>query len=129
MSMRTSCLAVFAATTLFACSNKSDALSSTDNNPPPPNGSQSKAALATNVAVTYTDESAFVNSLSSYGYKTPEQLSLNRVGTTSGYTSVYGFNIPSDRQAGGFKWNSGDEQTKEWRPQGITGFTRAGRRF
>lgn len=126
MSMRISCLAALAVTTLFACSDKSDALSST-NNPVP--GSISKSALATNVAVTYTDESAFVNSLSSYGYKTPEQLSLNRVGTTSGYTSVYGFNIPADRQAGGFKWNSGDEQTKEWRPQGITGFTRAGRRF
>jgi hypothetical protein len=73
--------------------------------------------------VTYTDESSFVSSLSSYGYKNPSQLTLNRVGTTSGYNTVYGFNIPAANHVKGFKWNSGDEETTDWRPQGITGFT------
>jgi hypothetical protein len=73
--------------------------------------------------VTYTDESGFVASLSSYGYKNPSQLTLNRVGTTSGYNTVYGFNIPAANQVKGFKWNAGDEETTDWRPQGLTGFT------
>ncbi|WP_291943687.1 hypothetical protein [Chitinophaga sp.] len=79
--------------------------------------------------VTYTDESVFVNSLSAYGYKTPDQLNLNRVAATSGYNTVYGFNIPAANQVTGFKWNDGDEATNEWRPQGITGFTWAGKKF
>jgi hypothetical protein len=79
--------------------------------------------------ITYTDESSFVNSLSSYGFKTPDQLTLNRDGSTSGYTAVYGFNIPAANQVTGFKWNSGDEQTNEWRPQGIGGFTWGNKKF
>lgn len=79
--------------------------------------------------ITFTDESAFVNSLSSYGFKTPDQLNLNRPASTSGYTGVYGFNIPAANQVTGFKWNSGDEETIEWRPQGIAGFSWAGRKF
>ncbi len=79
--------------------------------------------------VTYTDESSFVSSLSSYGYKTPDQLDLNRVASTNGYNTVYGFNIPAANQVTGFKWNSGDEQTQEWRPQGITGFSWGGKKF
>ncbi|MBC9796831.1 hypothetical protein IBL28_12700, partial [Sinomicrobium sp. FJxs] len=81
------------------------------------------------VTFSYTDESSFVSRLSSYGYKTPVQLNLNRTASKSGYNSVYGFNIPADRQVTGFKWNSGDEQTTDWRPQGITGFQWGGRRF
>ncbi|TCD11270.1 hypothetical protein EZ449_05995 [Pedobacter frigidisoli] len=77
---------------------------------------------------TYTDESAFVASLSSYGFKNPTQLSYNRTGQTN-YTSAHGFNIPAANRAGGFKWNAGDEETAEWRPQGIAGFTMGGRRF
>ncbi|MBS1565694.1 MAG: hypothetical protein JST39_15005, partial [Bacteroidetes bacterium] len=79
--------------------------------------------------ITYTDESSFVNTLSSYGFLTPDQLSLNRVGSTSGYTGVYGFNIPTANQVTGFKWNSGDESTTDWRPQGIAGFTWNSRKF
>jgi hypothetical protein len=75
------------------------------------------------VTVTYTDESAFVSSLSSYGYKNPTQITLNRSATTAGYNAVYGFNIPTANQVKGFKWNPGDEQTEDWRPQGICGFT------
>jgi len=94
-----------------------------------------KLATANNVnaaatsTITYTDESAFVNSLSSYGFKTPDQLSLNRDASAAGYTSVYGFNIPAANQVTGFKWNSGDEQTNEWRPQGIGGFTWGTKKF
>ncbi|WP_249219463.1 hypothetical protein [Chitinophaga sp. HK235] len=79
--------------------------------------------------VTFTDESSFVNSLSSYGFKTPDQLNLNRIASTSGYNTVYGFNIPAANQVTGFKWNSGDEQTQDWRPQGITGFSWGGKKF
>ncbi|MUV03538.1 hypothetical protein GN157_07430 [Flavobacterium rakeshii] len=79
--------------------------------------------------ISYTDESSFVNSLSSYGFLEPDDINLNRSGTKSGYNSVYGFNIPSANQVTGFKWNSGDEDTEEWRPQGLTGFNWGGRKF
>ncbi|MBC9931483.1 hypothetical protein [Chitinophaga qingshengii] len=79
--------------------------------------------------VTYTDESGFVSSLAAYGFNTPDQLNLNRAASTSGYNTVYGFNIPAANQVTGFKWNSGDEQTQEWRPQGITGFSWGGKKF
>jgi len=72
--------------------------------------------------ISYTDESNFVNSLSSYGFLEPDDINLNRSGTKSGDNNVYGFNIPSANQVTGFKWNSGDESTEEWRPQGLTGF-------
>lgn len=86
-------------------------------------------AATTASTITFTDESSFVNTLSSYGFKTPDQLDLNRDASTSGYTGVYGFNIPAANQVTGFKWNSGDEQTTDWRPQGIAGFQWAGRKF
>jgi hypothetical protein len=124
MSLRIFSLSAITATLFVACSDKSEVLS-----PVHPSTTITTNAVAANVTVTYTDESSFVNGLASRGFKTPDQLSLNRVGTTSGYTSVYGFNIPTDRRVKGFKWNSGDEQTKEWRPQGITGFTWGGRNF
>jgi hypothetical protein len=122
-------MAVITATAVFAlqaCAKRSSPL-------PDENDTATKpvitSAVATNVTVTYTDESSFVSSLSSYGYKTPDVLSLNRTASTSGYTAVYGFNIPSANQVKGFKWNSGDEATNEWRPQGITGFTWNSRNF
>ena len=127
MSLRIYCIAAIAAMTLHACAKHTQSptedTSNSDTRTPVEN------AIAANVAVTYTDESSFVSSLSSYGYKTPAQLDLNRVGTSSGYTAAYGFNIPSANQVKGFKWNSGDEQTIEWRPQGITGFTWSGRNY
>lgn len=129
MSLRIYCIAAIAAITLHACAKHTEPVSAEDS--PSNTGIQTPTenALATNVTVTYTDESSFVSSLSSYGYKNPSQLALNRVGVSTGYTSVYGFNIPSANQVKGFKWNSGDQQTIEWRPQGITGFTWSGRNF
>ena len=82
-----------------------------------------------NLPISYVDESSFVNSLSSYGFLEPDDISLNRTATKSGYNSVYGFNIPAANQVTGFKWNSGDEQTEEWRPQGLTGFSYGGKKF
>ena len=82
-----------------------------------------------NLPITYVDESSFVNSLSSYGFLQPDDINLNRTATKAGYNSVYGFNIPSANQVTGFKWNSGDEQTNEWRPQGLTGFSYGGKKF
>lgn len=128
MSFRNYCIIAIAAITLHACVKRSQPLSPTDERKATTE-TLTASAVATNVTVTYTDESAFVSSLSSYGFKTPDQLSLNRPGSTSGYTSVYGFNIPAANQVKGFKWNSGDEQTTDWRPQGITGFQWNGRNF
>jgi hypothetical protein len=128
MSLRIYCIAAIAVFTLQACVKKSQPLPSEETTAPNAE-TLSAAAVAANVTVTYKDESSFVNSLSSYGFKTPAQVSLNRSGTTSGYTSVYGFNLPTDRRVKGFKWNSGDEQTIEWRPQGITGFQWSGKNF
>lgn len=109
----------FVAVFITSCSK--DQLQTTTKN----RGQTATGAHQTNAVstVTYTDESSFVASLLSYGFKNPSQLTLNRVGTTSGYNSVYGFNIPAANQVKGFKWNAGDEETTDWRPQGITGFT------
>jgi hypothetical protein len=109
----------FAAIFVISCSKDQLQTSNAVNQQPAANTHQT-TAIST---VTYTDESSFVASLSSYGYKNPSQLTLNRVGTTSGYNTVYGFNIPAANQVKGFKWNAGDEETTDWRPQGITGFT------
>ncbi|GGF49542.1 hypothetical protein [Echinicola rosea] len=87
------------------------------------------SSTTTTINSSYTDESSFVSSLASHGFETPATLDLNRTATTNGYNSVYGFNIPADRQVTGFKWNSGDQQTEDWRPQGITGFQWSGRNF
>lgn len=72
--------------------------------------------------VTFTNETGFSSSFSSYGFKNPAQITLTRTASAAGYNSVYGFAIPSDKQVKGFKWDSEDEKTEEWRPQGITGF-------
>ena len=82
-----------------------------------------------NVAINYTGEGNFVSRLSSHGFKSPDQILLNRTASTNNYEQVYGFNIPAANQVTGFKWNPGDEQTGDWRPQGITGFHWGGRRF
>ena len=125
--MRNSCIVAMAILALQSCAKNSQSLSPTDNRKA--DTELTASAVASNVTVTYTDESSFVSSLSSYGFKTPDQLSLNRTASSSGYTSVYGFNIPAANQVKGFKWNSGDETTTDWRPQGIAGFQWNGRNF
>lgn len=106
----------------------------TNNAAPASAGIAAKAKMGNTLAavtpvVAYTDESTFVNTLSSYGFKNPTQINLNRTATATGYNTVYGFNIPAANQVKGFKWNAGDEQTDEWRPQGICGFTWGSRTF
>lgn len=88
-----------------------------------------ESSLKASQTITYYSQYSFVSSLSSYGYKEPDDINFNRTGSTSGYSSVYGFNIPSNLRAGGFKWNSGDTQSTGWYPQGITGFKWNGRRY
>ncbi|MDF3078842.1 MAG: hypothetical protein K0S09_2731 [Sphingobacteriaceae bacterium] len=80
-------------------------------------------------AATYFDESGFASSFASYGFKNPSQIVLKRSATASGYNSVYGFAVPASNQVKGFKWNDEDEKTQEWRPQGITGFSWAGKSY
>ncbi|MEN7550272.1 hypothetical protein AAG747_20300 [Rapidithrix thailandica] len=84
---------------------------------------------ASAISVTYTAESDFINGMAGFGFLSVDQLSLNRSATANGYNSVYGFNIPANYQQEGFKWNSGDQATEDWRPQGISGFTQNGRRY
>lgn len=79
--------------------------------------------------VTFTGETAFSSSFSSYGFKNPSQISLTRTASSAGYNSVYGFAIPADKQVKGFKWDDEDERTEEWRPQGITGFKWGNRNY
>jgi hypothetical protein len=93
MSLRIYCIAAIAAMTFHACAKNTQPPTEDTSNSE--TGTPVENAIATNVTVTYTDESSFVSSLSSYGYKTPDQLNLNRVGASSGYTAAYGFNIPS----------------------------------
>jgi hypothetical protein len=125
VNVKTFALATMAAVTWCSCSQKQLDAPATSTKEP----AEVNTALAAASTITFTDESSFVSSLSSYGFKTPDQLSYNRDASTSGYTAVYGFNIPADRRVTGFKWNPGDEQTTEWRPQGIGIFTWAGRKF
>lgn len=107
-----------------ACSKKSPDTGDTSNPSPNPPSEQTS-----NSVVTYTDESTFVASLSTYGFKNPSQITLDKVATQSGYNTGYGFNIPVANQVKGFKWAANDEQTEDWRPQGLCGFTWGGKTY
>ena len=79
--------------------------------------------------VSYTNENAFAQFFAGNGFKNPTQLVLKKVALSAGYTTVYGFAVPPANQVKGFKWDVEDEQTEEWRPQGITGFKWAGKTY
>lgn len=79
--------------------------------------------------VSYVSESAFAQSFVGNGFKNPSQVILKRTAVSAGYTTVYGFAVPTGNQVKGFKWDFEDERTEEWRPQGITGFTWAGKTY
>ncbi len=92
----------------------------------------SKASLsktAADVSVnTYTDTSAYINS--GFSFLNPSQIDKNRQAIGgSAYTEVYGFNIPEENRVRGIRWNTDDETTSLWRPQGISGFTKDGVRY
>lgn len=92
----------------------------------------SKADLgkaAADVSVNaYTDTSAYINS--GFSFLNPSQVDKNRQAIGgSAYTEVYGFNIPEENRVRGIRWNTDDETTSLWRPQGISGFTKDGVRY
>ena len=87
----------------------------------------SKAAADVSVNA-YTDTSAFINS--GFSFLNPSQIDKNRQAIGgSAYTEVYGFNIPEENRVRGIRWNTDDEKTSLWRPQGISGFTKDGVRY
>lgn len=89
--------------------------------------SLSKAAADVSVNV-YTDTSAYINS--GFSFLNPSQIDKNRQAIGgSAYTEVYGFNIPEENRVRGIRWNTDDETTSLWRPQGISGFTKDGVRY
>lgn len=76
----------------------------------------------------YTDTSAYINS--GFSFLNPSQIDKNRQAIGgSAYTEVYGFNIPEENRVRGIRWNTDDETTSLWRPQGISGFTKDGVRY
>jgi hypothetical protein len=85
--------------------------------------------LATDVSVNaYVDTSTYINS--GFSFLNPSQIDKNRqaIGGNA-YTEVYGFNIPEENRVRGIRWNTDDETTSIWRPQGIAGFTKDGVRY
>ncbi len=56
---------------------------------------------------------------------TPGQLNLNRTATKLTTSQLSGLNGAHT----GFRWNSGDNSTLRWRPQGIAGYTEGSRKF
>ena len=92
----------------------------------------SKADLgkaAADVSVNaYTDTRTYINS--GFSFLNPSQIDKNRqaIGGNA-YTEVYGFNIPEENRVRGIRWNTDDETTSLWRPQGISGFTKDGVRY
>jgi hypothetical protein len=79
--------------------------------------------------VSYTSENTFAQSFAGNSFKNPSQIILKKTAASAGYNTVYGFAVPTGNQVKGFKWDAEDEQTEEWRPQGITGFTWAGKTY
>ena len=76
----------------------------------------------------YVDTSAYISS--GFSFLNPSQIDKNRQAIGgSAYTEVYGFNIPEENRVRGIRWNTDDETTSIWRPQGIAGFTKDGVRY
>lgn len=76
----------------------------------------------------HTDTSTYINS--GFSFLNPSQIDKNRqaIGGNA-YTEVYGFNIPEENRVRGIRWNTDDETTPLWRPQGIAGFSKDGVRY
>ncbi|ULT27137.1 hypothetical protein KUH03_10390 [Sphingobacterium sp. E70] len=87
--------------------------------------STTAAAVSVN---NYVNTSTYINS--GFSFLNPSQVNKNRQAIGgSAYTEVYGFNIPEENRVRGIRWNSDDETTAIWRPQGIAGFTKDGVRY
>jgi hypothetical protein len=122
-------LVLFITITFYSCSEKSLELEPLSPDVEESSGLEGALkASATGITVVYKDRTSYISGHSPF--LNPSQINLNRVATGgSSYTTVYGFNVPDVNRARGFRWNSGDETTSEWRPQGITGFTWNGIRY
>ncbi len=91
--------------------------------------SNGKASVDANVSVNaYVDTSTYI--ISGFNFLNPSQINKNRqaIGGNA-YTEVYGFNIPEENRVRGIRWNTDDETTSLWRPQGIAGFSKDGVRY
>ena len=88
-----------------------------------------RASADASVSVNaYVDTSTYINS--GFSFLNPSQINKNRQAVGgSAYTEVYGFNIPEENRVRGIRWNTDDETTALWRPQGIAGFTKDGVRY
>ncbi len=88
-----------------------------------------RASVDTGVSVNaYVDTSNYINS--GFSFLNPSQINKNRQAIGgSAYTEVYGFNIPEENRVRGIRWNTDDETTPLWRPQGIAGFSKDGVRY
>ncbi|MCM4162334.1 MULTISPECIES: hypothetical protein [unclassified Arenibacter] len=84
--------------------------------------------VASGISVNHSYSDSYISS--GFSFLSPDQLDKNRqaIGGSS-YTEVYGFNVPEANRARGIRWNSGDETTASWRPQGIAGFKKNGIRY
>lgn len=87
------------------------------------------ADVNANVSVNaYVDTGAYINS--GFSFLDPSRINKNRQAVGgSAYTEVYGFNIPEENRVRGIRWNTDDETTPLWRPQGIAGFSKDGIRY
>ncbi|WP_294330794.1 hypothetical protein [uncultured Chryseobacterium sp.] len=91
--------------------------------------SNGKASVDANVSVNaYVDTNTYI--ISGFNFLNPSQINKNRqaIGGNA-YTEVYGFNIPEENRVRGIRWNTDDETTSLWRPQGIAGFSKDGVRY
>ncbi|SHL25999.1 hypothetical protein [Chryseobacterium contaminans] len=91
-------------------------------------GNKNRTAAAEVSVNPFVDTSAYINS--GFSFLNPAQVNKNRqaIGGNA-YTEVYGFNIPEENRVRGIRWNTDDETTSIWRPQGIAGFTKDGVRY
>ncbi|KAA0130119.1 hypothetical protein FY557_02500 [Chryseobacterium sp. SN22] len=114
--------------TLAGIGCQNNALTSTEEEPYLKDNT-GRASVDTSVSVNaYVDTSNYINS--GFSFLNPSQINKNRQAIGgSAYTEVYGFNIPEENRVRGIRWNTDDETTPLWRPQGIAGFSKDGVRY
>lgn len=114
--------------TLAGIGCQNNALTSTEEEPYLKDNTR-RASVDTSISVNaYVDTSNYINS--GFSFLNPSQINKNRQAIGgSAYTEVYGFNIPEENRVRGIRWNTDDETTPLWRPQGIAGFSKDGVRY
>ena len=130
LKMKKLCLACLMMMSLcfIACNDEQLADTTSDTSIESPDLTVANASAANGISVAYTNTSSYINS--GFSFLDPTQLNKNRTAIGgSSYTSVYGFNVPEENRARGIRWNTDDETTSQWRPQGIAGFKKNGVRY